>query len=148
VTGEVPVIGWFGMTETVTHPIVSGLDHPDRAGSMGRTAVEYDVSLTGEDGQPLPPGETGELRVHGRRGLSLFSAYLDAPEQTRAAFDDRGRFRTGDRVCCDPEGNWWFVERDKDVLKVGGENIGAPEIERVLRTVSGVHEAAVIGRPD
>lgn len=148
VTGGVPVVGWFGMTETVTHPIVSDLHHPGAPGSMGRPAPEYQVSLTDDAGRALPPGEVGELRVHGRRGVTLFAEYLDAPDQTAAAFDDEGRFRTGDRVRCDDEGSWWFVERDKDVLKVGGENIGAPEIERVLLDVPGVDEAVVVGRPD
>lgn len=148
VTGGVPVVGWFGMTETVSHPIVSDVHHPGTPGSMGRAAPEYQVSLTDDDGRSLPPGEVGELRIHGRRGVSLFAEYLDAPEQTAAAFDGEGRFRTGDRVRCDDEGSWWFVERDKDVLKVGGENIGAPEIERVLLAVPGVREAIVVGRPD
>ncbi|MBM7516497.1 AMP-binding protein [Nocardioides nitrophenolicus] len=148
VTGGVPVLGWFGMTETVSHPIVSELLHPGSPGAMGRAAPEYGVSLTDESGAPLAPGEVGELRVHGRRGISLFAEYLHAPEQTRAAFDEQGRFRTGDRVRCDEHGEWWFVERDKDVLKVGGENIGAPEIERVLLGAPGVREAVVVGRPD
>src|SRR6185312_7009763 len=69
-------------------------------------------------------------------------------EATARAFTDNGWFRTGDRVRRDVEGTLTFVERDKDVLKVGGENIGAPEIERVLLGAAGVREAAVVGRPD
>ncbi|WP_169721571.1 AMP-binding protein [Nocardioides alkalitolerans] len=147
-TGGVGAIGWFGMTETVTHPLVSDLHHPGAAGSMGRAASEYDVAVVDDEGRPVVPGGDGELRVRGVRGVSLFSEYLGDAAATAAAFTADGWFRTGDRVRLDEGGDLWFVERDKDVLKVGGENIGAPEIERVLRGVAGVDEVAVVGRPD
>jgi carnitine-CoA ligase len=148
VTGGVPVMGWYGMTETVTHPIVSGLQHLDPPGTMGCPSREYGVAVVDADGRPVAPGETGELRVRGTRGISLFQEYLHAPEATAAAFTDDGWFLTGDRVRLEDSGALTFVERDKDVLKVGGENIGAPEIERVLLGIEGVREAAVVGRPD
>ena len=147
-TGGVPVTGWFGMTETVSHPIVSDPLHPAPPGCMGRPAPEYGITVTDEEGRQVEPGDVGELRVHGTSGISLFAAYLDAPELTAAACDEHGWFRTGDRVRLDPDGFLWFVERDQDVLKVGGENIGAPEIERVLLAAPGVCEAAVVGHPD
>lgn len=146
-TGGVPVMGWFGMTETVSHPVVSDRMHPGRPGSMGRAAPEYDVSVVDDELRPVPPDEVGELLVRGVRGVSLFSGYLDGVDQTAAAFHGEW-FRTGDRVRLERDGTLWFVERDKDVLKVGGENIGAPEIERVLLGVDGVGEAVVVGRPD
>lgn len=147
-TGGVPVVGWFGMTETVTHPIVGDLNHPDPQGTMGRPAPEYDVAVLDSDGGPVGPGDVGELRVRGTRGVSLFAEYLHDQTATAAAFTPDGWFLTGDRVRLDRGGTLTFVERDKDVLKVGGENIGAPEIERVLLGVEGVHEAVVVGRPD
>jgi crotonobetaine/carnitine-CoA ligase len=136
------------MTETVSHPVVGGLLHPDRAGSMGRPASEYEVAVVDDDGAPVEPGASGTLHVRGRRGISLFQEYLHDAEATARAFTGDGWFVTGDRVRLDPEGTLTFVERDKDVLKVGGENIGAPEIERVLLGAPGVREAAVVGRPD
>jgi crotonobetaine/carnitine-CoA ligase len=136
------------MTETVSHPVVGGLLHPDRPGSMGRPAPEYEVAVLDDDGAPVAPDGVGELLVRGVRGVSLFAEYLHDAEATARAFPDDGWFRTGDRVRLDPEGTLTFVERDKDVLKVGGENIGAPEIERALLAVPGVREAAVVGRPD
>jgi crotonobetaine/carnitine-CoA ligase len=136
------------MTETVSHPVVGGLRQPDRPGSMGRPAAEYGVAVLGGDGAPVGPGGVGELHVRGVRGVSLFAEYLHDAEATANAFTDDGWFRTGDRVRLDPEGTLTFVERDKDVLKVGGENIGAPEVERALLAVPGVREAAVVGRPD
>lgn len=147
-TGGVPVIGWFGMTETVSHPVVGSLTHPDAEGTMGRPAPEYAVSVVDEDLSPVAPGEIGELLVRGERGVSLFTEYLGDPAATARAFTNDGWFRTGDRVRHEESGALTFVERDKDVLKVGGENVGAPEIERVLRAVAGVREVAVVGRPD
>jgi crotonobetaine/carnitine-CoA ligase len=148
VTGGVPVVGWFGMTETVSHPIVGGLTHPDTAGTMGRPATEYGVRVVDDDGEDVAPGEAGQLWIRGVRGVSLFSEYLHDPEATQSSFTDDDWFVTGDRVRLDPSGTLSFQERDKDVLKVGGENIGAPEIERVLLSADGVREAVVVGRPD
>jgi carnitine-CoA ligase len=144
--GGVGTVGWYGMTETVSHPIVGG--PADRAGSMGRPAPEYDVAVLSDDGVSVGPGESGSLLVRGVPGVSMFAGYLGDDAATAAAYTDDGWFRTGDRVRLDEEGTITFVERDKDVLKVGGENVGAPEIERVLLSVPGVLEAAVVGRPD
>jgi crotonobetaine/carnitine-CoA ligase len=148
VPGGIPAVGWFGMTETVSHPVVGGLRHPDRPGSMGRPAPEYEVAVLDDDGGPVGADGVGELHVRGVRGVSLFAEYLHDADATARAFTDDGWFRTGDRVRLDPGGTLTFVERDKDVLKVGGENIGAPEVERALLAVPGVREAAVVGRPD
>lgn len=136
--GGVGAMGWFGMTETVSHPVHGSAAFTDRPGSMGRPAAEYGVRVA----------DSGELEVYGVPGVSLFGGYLGDAAATAAAYTPDGWFRTGDRVRRDPDGTLTFVERDKDVLKVAGENVGAPEIERVLLTVDGVREAAVVGRPD
>jgi crotonobetaine/carnitine-CoA ligase len=145
--GGIGTTGWFGMTETISHPICSLPGLPGVVGSMGRPAPEYGVAVVDDDDRPVPTGEAGNLLVLGTRGLSLFAGYHDNPEATAKAFTDTGWFRTGDRVRAGEEGSITFVERDKDVLKVGGENIGAPEIERVVLGTPGVREVAVVGRP-
>lgn len=140
--------GWFGMTETVSHPVVSESAHPDPDGAMGRPAPEYAVAVVDDDGHPVLPGTVGELWVRGTAGLSLFAGYYRNDDATREAFTPTGWFRTGDRVRQDHAGRFWYVERAKDMLKVGGENVAAAEVERVVSSVDGVREVAVVAAPD
>lgn len=147
-TFRVNTIGWWGMTETVTHGIVGIPGLRNAPLSMGRAAPEYEFRLLNERGQPCAPGETGDLAIRGRRGLSLFAEYVDDPAATAAAFDAEGFLLTGDRAFRDADGFFYFADRAKDMLKVGGENVSAAEIERVIAVVPGVREVAVVGRPD
>jgi len=143
----VPFTAWWGMTETVTHGIVSDPDRPSKAMGIGYAAPEYEVRVLSEDGAPSAPGATGDLEIRGERGLSMFLGYLDDPTATAASWTADGWFRTGDRVTCDADGWMSFVDRAKDVLKVGGENVAPSEIERVALTVRGVRDTAVVGVP-
>ena len=80
------------------------------------------------------------------RGVSLFKEYFRNPEANDKAFDAEGWFDTGDVLRIDEEGNLYFGDRNKDMLKVGGENIAASEIEHVLMETGWVRECAVVGQ--
>jgi crotonobetaine/carnitine-CoA ligase len=87
------------------------------------------------------------LYVRGVPGLSLFAEYLHDEEATRSTVDEHGWLRTGDRAAIHQDGFLSFADRAKDVLKVGGENVSASEVEWVVMAVPGVSEVAVVGAP-
>ena len=149
---RVQTLGWWGMTETISHGIVSCRHLPSPALAIGRPAPEYGIAIVDDDegpvadAQAIEPGGSGQLLVKGVRALSLFQGYLGNAAATAASFTADGWFRTGDRVDLLPDGSIRFGDRTKDMLKVGGENVAASEIERVIAAVPGVHECAVVAR--
>ncbi len=145
---RVPILGWWGMTEVVAPGIAGDRALPQRPRSIGRPSLGYRLRIIDEAERSVSPGEAGELLIQGERGVSLFSEYFGDPEATAEAFDEQGFFHTGDRMMLNEDGSVEFVERTKDVIKVGGEGVSAAEVERVIREVVGVAEAAVVSRPD
>ncbi len=149
---RVSTIGWWGMTETISHGIVSDRHWPSPPMSIGRPAPEYRIAVVDNDAVPaadaraIEPGGSGQLLLQGVRGLSLFHEYLGNADATAASFTADGWFRTGDRVDLLDDGSIRFGDRSKDMLKVGGENVAASEIERVIAGVAGVQECAVVAR--
>ena len=114
--------------------------------SMGRVTPGYEVAIVdSETGELCEEGRTGELWLRGTRGIQLFLEYFDNPEANAKSFED-GWFKTGDMVKLTTGGNVAYVERDADLLKVGGENVSAREVEEVVSTVAGVSKAAVVGK--
>ncbi len=141
-------VGWYGMTETITHPIVGSAYLPDMSMSIGRPSPSYRIHILDAAMRPVAPGEEGDLYIGGQPGLSLFAEYAGDPAATAAAFTDDGLFITGDRMRLDESGYIFFADRSKDMLKVSGENVSAAEVERVIVATGLVAEAAVVGRAD
>jgi len=141
-------LGWFGMTETVGLPIASYPSLPGREMAMGLAAPGYEIAVRRDGGAEAPFGESGRLWIRGVPGLSMFLEYLHAPEATAASFDAEGWFDTGDLVTAFEDGHVRFDGREKDMLRIGAENVGAAEIERAVMSVGGIVEVAVVGRPD
>jgi crotonobetaine/carnitine-CoA ligase len=142
----VDVYAAYGMTETVTHA-TNGRpsEHlPDR--SMGHVTAGYEYAIVDRDsGELCAEGEVGELWLRGTRGIQLFLEYFDNPEANEQAFEGDW-FKTGDMVVLGDGGNLFYRERDKDLLKVGGENVSAREVEELVATVPGVAQVAVVGK--
>jgi acyl-CoA synthetase (AMP-forming)/AMP-acid ligase II len=138
----------YGITELCGTVIFSELDDPleARLRTCGRPLPGFEVKVVDpETGAGLAPGERGELVG---RGPSRFVGYFRNDEQTSAAVDDEGFFHTGDLCSMDVENRIAFHGRLKDMLKVGGENVAAIEIESYLATHPAVKVAQVIGIPD
>jgi acyl-CoA synthetase (AMP-forming)/AMP-acid ligase II len=111
---------------------------------VGRPCLCLELDIWDERGTPLPAGERGEIVL---RGPKVFAGYWRDPEATAAAFDG-GWFHTGDVGVRDEDGYLYIVDRFKDMIVSGGENIASSEIERVLYEHDTVLEVAVVGRPD
>ncbi|AOH82867.1 long-chain fatty acid--CoA ligase [Sphingomonas panacis] len=117
-----------------------------RSTSAGRPLVGTELKIIDpETGETLPPETQGEILM---RGWWQMNGYLKQPEQTAKALDAEGWSHTGDRGFVDKQGCLHFVGRYKDMLKVGGENVSAEEVEGFLLTHSAIKQVAVIGVPD
>ncbi len=118
--------------------------HP-RLASAGRVSFGWEVRIVDPDGRDLPFEVAGELLI---RGECLFSGYWRDPEATAAAFAEGGWYRTGDIAKLTADGYLYILDRAKDMIISGGENIYPAEVEAVLARHPAVADAAVLGRPD
>jgi long-chain acyl-CoA synthetase len=137
----------YGATET--SPIVTllpseehGLDSP-RARSCGQPAVGVEVRIVDADGNPVLTGTVGEVCT---RGPHIMAGYWNKPEETARALRD-GWYRTGDLAYMDEEAYLFHVDRSKDMIVTGGENVYSSEVENALHQHPAVAEAAVFGVP-
>jgi long-chain acyl-CoA synthetase len=139
-----PGTGW-GMTETnAIGAGIGGQDYLDRPESSGRASQVLDLKVVDTAGATRPIGARGELLV---RGASLFAGYWKDGGLDTSVFED-GWFRTGDVAQFDADGFLYIVDRIKDIIIRGGENIACARVEAVLLMHPDVHEASVYAVPD
>ncbi|MFJ9870885.1 o-succinylbenzoate--CoA ligase [Streptomyces sp. NPDC101165] len=135
----------YGMTEAAPGTLFLDAEHAvGKAGSAGVPHFFSDVRVVRPDLAPVDVGETGEVVV---RGPHVMSGYWGLPEESAASFAD-GWFRSGDAARVDADGYVYIVDRMKDMIISGGENVYPAEIEDLLLAHPGIAECAVIGVPD
>ncbi|MFT7686054.1 MAG: long-chain acyl-CoA synthetase [Candidatus Azotimanducaceae bacterium] len=139
-----PNTGW-GMTETnAIGAGIGGEDYLAHPSSSGRCAAVLDMKIVNEDGETLDFGSRGELLV---KGTSIIRGYWNRPEANAETFID-GWLKTGDVAYLDEEGYLYIVDRIKDLVIRGGENIGCAEVEAALLAHPLIKEASVYAVPD
>jgi acyl-CoA synthetase (AMP-forming)/AMP-acid ligase II len=137
--------GIYGSTEAGNFVTVSTrAQEVGRPGTIGRPLPGFRAAVIGPDDRPLPPGEAGELVL---RGTSVMSQYWRLPDATAEALRG-GWLHTGDVMRMDDDGYLYMLDRLKDMVKPGGENVYSIEVEQVLRLHPAVSDCAVIGVPD
>jgi fatty-acyl-CoA synthase len=136
---------FYGQTEIA--PLATVLRPEDqlrKAGSAGKPVLNVETRVVGDDLRDVAPGEVGEI-VH--RSPQLLAGYWHDDERTAAAFEG-GWFHSGDLATVDDEGYITVVDRKKDMIKTGGENVSSREVEESIYQLAGVSEVAVVGLPD
>ncbi len=138
---------WQGFGAAETGPLMAVLrpeEHlSDHLASAGRPIPGVEIQIVDQNGQERPNGEVGEIAARG----NLMAGYWKQPEETARVLRD-GFYHTGDLAYCDSEGFIYIVDRHKDMVITGGENVYTIEVERALLSHPAVGEAAVFGIPD
>jgi fatty-acyl-CoA synthase len=139
------LFNFYGQTEMSALALaLSPEDQLRRPGSAGTAVLNSETRLVDDLGEPVGPGVEGEI-VH--RSPHATAGYWNDPEKTAEAFRD-GWFHSGDLGVADADGYITIVDRKKDVIKTGGENVASREVEEVLYQHPAVAEVAVFGVPD
>ena len=135
----------YGLSESCGPGCVHlGLDHIDKVGAIGVPGFRWKAKIVDENGERVEPGEVGELCVQGE---GVMVCYYHNPEATAEVLKD-GWLHTGDMAREDEDGFYFLVDRKKDVIISGGENLYPVQIESFLSAFPKVHDVAVIGLPD
>ena len=142
------LIEGFGQTET-TLSIANLVGNAHKVGSMGKASPLYDIALLDPDGNPVAPGQSGEIciKISEKVPCGLFIGYYLDEEKTASVMHD-GWYHTGDVAWVDEQGYFWYVSRVDDVIKSSGYRIGPFEIESVIMELPYVLECGVTGAPD
>ncbi|HTD03438.1 long-chain fatty acid--CoA ligase [Undibacterium sp.] len=139
----IKILEGYGLSETSPVATFSHMDFQSIAGSVGQPVVGVEVRVVNENDEPLPVGEAGEIVV---RGHNVMKGYYKRPEATAEAIRN-GWFHTGDIGKTDEHGNFYIVDRLKDMIIRGGFNVYPRELEEVLMTHPALAQVAVIGVP-
>ncbi len=135
----------YGLSESIGPGCVHlGVENIDKVGAIGVPGYQWDAKIIKPDGSPVAEGEVGELAV---KGPGVMKCYYKNPEATAEILHD-GWLWTGDMARRDEDGFIYLVDRKKDVIITGGENIYPVQIEDFLRANPKIKDAAVIGLPD
>lgn len=135
----------YGLSESIGPGCVHlGVDNIDKVGAIGKAGYGWETKIIDEQGEPVKQGETGELAV---KGPGVMTCYYRDPRATAEVLHD-GWLYTGDMAMEDEEGFIFLVDRKKDVIISGGENIYPVQIEDFLRTNEAILDVAVIGLAD
>jgi acyl-CoA synthetase (AMP-forming)/AMP-acid ligase II len=146
--GITKLISPYGLTETHIGGTVCAMDDPLelRMTTVGRPMPGVEIGIRQPEGKDfLPAGEPGEVCF---KGWCVTKGYFDDPERTTAALDDEGWLRTGDLGVIGDDGYLRLVGRIKDMIRVGGENVAAAEVEAVLLKHEAVKQAVAVGMAD
>lgn len=137
-------IDGYGSTET--NLVMSNTVNGYAPGTMGRAVPGFDVRIVDENDREVRDGAPGELVVRHTEPFSMAGGYFGNPEATASAWRNLW-FHTGDRVMCDDQGNYHYLDRIKDAIRRRGENISSWEVEQALLSHPDVENAAVVGVP-
>lgn len=140
----VPLLEGYGLTEATCASAINPLDGPRKAGTVGLALPGQQIKIVDDELREVPAGHAGEVLI---TGPVVMAGYLGNPEATEKSVVD-GWVRTGDVGSLDEDGYLTLVDRIKDMIIRGGENIYPKEIENAIGSLPGVLEVAVVGRPD
>ena len=145
--GGITLVEAYGLTEGMGICIASPVDALWKAGSAGLPLPGYGIKLIDEQGAEVATGEPGQLLLQCQSRHGLSQGYFEDEGASAQLLRD-GWLHTGDVGQLDEDGYFYFLERQKDMIKRSGFNVAAAEVERVLLTHASVREAAVVGIPD
>ena len=141
---EAQIVSAYGQTEmSGATTLLKGADATRKMGSVGRTMIGVELRVVDDDLRDVDPGAVGEVAY---RGPTVMAGYHADPAATAEAFAG-GWFHSGDLARFDEDGYLWLVDRKKDLIVSGGENVYPAEVERVLLEHASIADAAVVGVP-
>jgi long-chain acyl-CoA synthetase len=138
------ILQGYGLTETSPAAVVCRIDS-EFTGTIGLPLPSTEVMIAGDDGNPLPISEVGEICI---RGPQVMEGYWQRPAETAEVILPGGWLRSGDVGRMDEDGYIFIEDRKKDMILVSGFNVYPNEIENIVVELDGVLEAAAIGLPD